>query len=129
MESLVKLHPWLYITMFLQLMDLAYAAPDLLVSGARAMICSEILAAWKPCIMIYSPDVAEGHQFYNACLMIDLADSRVMDEDKLDSLTLKNIIEEILADDVMFPKLKGASKSNGEQNRGSATFAKYWKDD
>ncbi|PHU13918.1 Monodehydroascorbate reductase, chloroplastic [Capsicum chinense] len=46
-----------------------------LVSRARAMMWSDILATGKPCIMIPSLDMAEGHQFYNACLM---ADSRVM---------------------------------------------------
>lgn len=40
--------------------------------------------------------MAEGHQFHNACLMADLACSRVITEDELDSLTLKSSIEEIL---------------------------------
>ncbi|KAK4350072.1 hypothetical protein RND71_029385 [Anisodus tanguticus] len=69
MESLVKFHPQLYIAPFLHWMDLAYAAADLIVSRAGAMTCSEILAAGKPCILIPSPNVAEGHQFHNACLM------------------------------------------------------------
>ncbi|KAF3635245.1 hypothetical protein FXO37_26094 [Capsicum annuum] len=64
-----------------------------LVSRARAMMWSDILATGKPCIVIPSPDMAEGHQFHNACLM---ADSRVMIKNELDSLTLKNTIEEIL---------------------------------
>ncbi|OIT27160.1 PREDICTED: uncharacterized protein LOC109214322 [Nicotiana attenuata] len=96
MESLVKFHPRLYITPFLHSMDLAYSAADLIVSRAGAMICSEILAAGKPCILIPSPNVAEGHQFHNACLMADVAGSRVITEDELDSLTLKSAIEEIL---------------------------------
>lgn len=40
--------------------------------------------------------MAEGHQFHNACLMADVAGSRVITEDELDSLTLKSAIEEIL---------------------------------
>ncbi|PHU17907.1 hypothetical protein BC332_13602 [Capsicum chinense] len=96
MESLVKFYPRLYITSFLHSMDLAYAAADLIISRAGVMIYSEISAAGKPCILIPSPDMAEGHQFNNACLMVDLADSRVITEYKLDSLTLKNTIEEIL---------------------------------
>lgn len=35
----------------------------------------------------------------------------------------------LLADDVVFPQLKGASNANGEQNGGSVTFAKDCKDD
>ncbi|PHT50352.1 hypothetical protein CQW23_10099 [Capsicum baccatum] len=47
MESLVKFHP-----RFLHSTDLTYAAADLIVSIAGAMICSEVLAAGKPCILI-----------------------------------------------------------------------------
>ncbi|KAM3235672.1 hypothetical protein P3L10_015709 [Capsicum annuum] len=95
MESLVKFYPRLYITSFLYSMDLAYAAADLIISRAGVMIYSEILAAGKPCILMPSPVVAEG-QFPNACLMANLANSRVIAEAKLDSLTLKNTIKEIL---------------------------------
>ncbi|KAK4362041.1 hypothetical protein RND71_017282 [Anisodus tanguticus] len=105
MESLVKFHPRLYIAPFFHSMDLAYAAADLIVSRAGAMTCSEILAAGKPCILIPSPNVAEGHQFHNACLMADLAGSRVIAEDELDSLTLKSSIEEILDNEALMTEM------------------------
>ncbi|PHU00470.1 hypothetical protein BC332_30257 [Capsicum chinense] len=54
MESLMKFHPRLYITLFLHSTDLAYAAADLLISIAGAMICSEVLAAEKPCILFFN---------------------------------------------------------------------------
>lgn len=98
MESLVKGHPHLLLTPFLHSMDLAYAAADLIVSRAGAMTCSEILATGKPCILIPSPHVAEGHQLKNASLMADLTGSRVITEDELDSTTLGIAIEEILED-------------------------------
>ena len=47
-------------------------------------------------MQIPSPNVAEGHQFKNAILMADLAGSRVITEDELDSTTLRIAIEEIL---------------------------------
>ena len=47
-------------------------------------------------VQIPSPNVAEGHQFKNAILMADLAGSRVITEDELDSTTLRIAIEEIL---------------------------------
>ncbi|XP_010663641.1 uncharacterized protein LOC100242239 [Vitis vinifera] len=98
MESLVKNHPHLVLSPFLHNMDLAYAAADLVVSRAGAMTCTEILATGKPSILIPSPNVAEGHQFKNAILMADLAGSRVITEDELDSTTLRIAIEEILDD-------------------------------
>ncbi|KAI8542831.1 hypothetical protein RHMOL_Rhmol08G0170000 [Rhododendron molle] len=45
---------------------------------------------------IPSPNVAEGHQLKNASLLADLAGSRVITEDELDSTTLGTAIEEIL---------------------------------
>ncbi|PHT83804.1 hypothetical protein T459_12247 [Capsicum annuum] len=38
---------------FLHSMDLVYAATDLIVSISGAMICSEVLAAGKPCILVH----------------------------------------------------------------------------
>lgn len=96
MESLVKKYPRLILSPFLHTMDLAYAAADIIVSRAGAMTCYEILATGKPCILIPSPDVAEGHQLRNASLMADLAGSRVINEDELDSITLRHAIIEIL---------------------------------
>lgn len=99
MESLVRNHPHLMMRPFLRSMDMAYAASDLIVSRAGAMTCSEILATGKPSILIPSPNVAEGHQFKNAALMADLAGTRIINEDELDSTTLKVEIEEMLGDE------------------------------
>ena len=49
-----------------------------------------------PTLQIPSPNVAEGHQLKNASLMADVAGSRVITEDELDSTTLGTAIEEIL---------------------------------
>ncbi|XP_010268482.1 PREDICTED: uncharacterized protein LOC104605180 [Nelumbo nucifera] len=96
MDSLVKNHPRLLLRPFLHKMDWAYAAADLVVSRAGAMTCSEIVATGKPSILIPSPNVAEGHQTKNAFIMADLAGSKVITEDELDSTTLRIAIEEIL---------------------------------
>ncbi|EEF37506.1 UDP-N-acetylglucosamine--N-acetylmuramyl-(pentapeptide) pyrophosphoryl-undecaprenol N-acetylglucosamine transferase isoform X2 [Ricinus communis] len=101
MESLVRNHPHLVLTPFLHSMDLAYAAADLVVSRAGAMTCSEILATGKPAILIPSPYAEEGHQFRNASLMADVAGSRIITEDELDSTTLGTTIEEILGDETV----------------------------
>lgn len=124
MESLVKFHPRLYITPFLHSMDLAYAAADLVVSRAGAMICTEILTAGKPSVLIPSPNVAEGHQFHNACLMADLVGSRVITEDELDSLTLKSSIEEILDDERLMTEMSERALKTAKPN-ASVEIAKH----
>lgn len=51
---------------FIQRMDLAYAAADVIVSRAGALSVSELCLAGKPVIFIPSPNVAEDHQTKNA---------------------------------------------------------------
>ncbi|RWR72222.1 Glycosyl transferase [Cinnamomum micranthum f. kanehirae] len=99
MESLVRNHPRLLLTPFLHTMDLAYAGADLVVSRAGAMTCSEILATGKPSILIPSPNVAEGHQIRNAYIMENIAGSRIILEEELDSTTLGSVIDGILGDE------------------------------
>lgn len=43
---------WSQTPRFLEVVDLAYAAADLVVSRAGAMTCSEILATAKPSILV-----------------------------------------------------------------------------
>ncbi len=51
---------------FIERMDLAYAASDLIVSRAGAIAISELCTVGKPVILIPSPNVAEDHQTMNA---------------------------------------------------------------
>jgi UDP-N-acetylglucosamine--N-acetylmuramyl-(pentapeptide) pyrophosphoryl-undecaprenol N-acetylglucosamine transferase len=51
---------------FLERMDLAYAAVDIIISRAGAISVSELCIVGKPVIFIPSPNVAEDHQTKNA---------------------------------------------------------------
>jgi len=51
---------------FLQRMDLAYAAADLVISRAGAGTISELCAVGKPVVLVPSPNVADDHQTKNA---------------------------------------------------------------
>ncbi|MBK9543930.1 MAG: undecaprenyldiphospho-muramoylpentapeptide beta-N-acetylglucosaminyltransferase [Bacteroidetes bacterium] len=59
------------ITEFIQRMDLAYAAADVVVSRAGASSVSELSLAGKPSILIPSPNVAEDHQTKNAMALVN----------------------------------------------------------
>lgn len=61
----------LYINAFIDRMDYAFAAADLVVSRAGAIAVSEITAAQKPAILIPSPNVAEDHQTKNAMALVN----------------------------------------------------------
>ena len=55
---------------FIQKMDYAYAAADIVVSRAGASSVSELCLVKKPSILIPSPNVAEDHQTKNAMALV-----------------------------------------------------------
>ena len=56
---------------FIQRMDLAYAAADVVISRSGASSVSELCAAHKASIFVPSPNVAEDHQTHNAMALVD----------------------------------------------------------
>ena len=56
---------------FLNKMDMAYAAADVVISRAGASSVSELCIVGKPVIFIPSPNVAEDHQTKNANAVVD----------------------------------------------------------
>lgn len=56
---------------FLNRMDLAYAAADIIISRAGASSVSELCIVGKPVIFIPSPNVAEDHQTKNALSIVE----------------------------------------------------------
>lgn len=71
---------------FINRMDLAYAAADVIVSRAGAMSISELCLVGKPVILVPSPNVSEDHQTKNAMALVNkraavlLKDNQVVDD-------------------------------------------------
>lgn len=55
---------------FLQKMDFAYAAADVIISRAGAGTIAELYVVKKPVILVPSPNVAEDHQTKNAMALV-----------------------------------------------------------
>ena len=55
---------------FIQRMDLAYAAADVVISRSGASSVSELCAAKKATIFVPSPNVTEDHQTHNAMALV-----------------------------------------------------------
>ena len=70
---------------FLNQMDLAYAAADVIISRAGAISVSELCIVGKPVIFIPSPNVAEDHQTKNAKSVADKNAAILIREKDLDS--------------------------------------------
>ena len=63
-------HPNVRILEFLNRMDLAYAAADIIISRAGAGTIAELYIVKKPVILVPSPNVAEDHQTKNALALV-----------------------------------------------------------
>jgi UDP-N-acetylglucosamine--N-acetylmuramyl-(pentapeptide) pyrophosphoryl-undecaprenol N-acetylglucosamine transferase len=100
---------------FIDRMDLAYAAADIIASRAGAMSISELALVAKPTILIPSPHVSEDHQTKNALSLVKRgASSLVKDHDVVEKLRME--IEALLLDqgkcEAMVTALKTASRPN-----------------
>jgi UDP-N-acetylglucosamine--N-acetylmuramyl-(pentapeptide) pyrophosphoryl-undecaprenol N-acetylglucosamine transferase len=60
----------IHLHQFIDRMDLAYAAADVVVSRAGAISVSELCIVGKPTILVPSPNVAEDHQTKNAMALV-----------------------------------------------------------
>jgi len=69
-ERLGAYHPNVVILEFLNKMDLAYAAADVIISRAGAGTIAELCLIKKPVILVPSPNVAEDHQTKNAMALV-----------------------------------------------------------
>ncbi len=66
-----KLPENIRIVEFIDRMDLAYTAADVVLSRAGAGTISELCLAGKPAILVPSPNVAEDHQTKNALSLVE----------------------------------------------------------
>lgn len=66
MKAAVGEQSRLRLSAYIDRMDLAYAAADLVMCRSGAITCSELLVTGKPSVLVPSPNVAEDHQTGNA---------------------------------------------------------------
>jgi UDP-N-acetylglucosamine--N-acetylmuramyl-(pentapeptide) pyrophosphoryl-undecaprenol N-acetylglucosamine transferase len=69
---------------FINNMDYAYAASDVIISRAGASSVSELCIVGKPVIFIPSPNVAEDHQTKNAMAIVNEKAALLIKEDDLE---------------------------------------------
>jgi UDP-N-acetylglucosamine--N-acetylmuramyl-(pentapeptide) pyrophosphoryl-undecaprenol N-acetylglucosamine transferase len=77
---------------FINRMDFAYAAADIIVSRAGAGTISELCLVGKPVILIPSPNVAEDHQTRNAKALSDRDAAVLITDDQ----AVKTLVDEAI---------------------------------
>lgn len=95
---------------------------DLIVSRAGASTISEITSLEIPSILIPSPYVTHNHQYKNALVLKEAGASILIEEDKLNSETLINNIDDVLTDKDLYNKMKNANKSLSINNSATKIY-------
>jgi UDP-N-acetylglucosamine--N-acetylmuramyl-(pentapeptide) pyrophosphoryl-undecaprenol N-acetylglucosamine transferase len=78
---------------FINRMDLAYAAADVIISRAGAISVSELCIIGKPVIMVPSPNVAEDHQTKNAMALVKTNAAILIKDSECLSLLGNSVVE------------------------------------
>jgi UDP-N-acetylglucosamine--N-acetylmuramyl-(pentapeptide) pyrophosphoryl-undecaprenol N-acetylglucosamine transferase len=89
--------PHVQVHQFINSMDFAYAASDIIISRAGASSVSELCIVGKPVIFIPSPNVAEDHQTKNAKSISDKHAAILLKESELETFPI--IFETLLKDE------------------------------
>lgn len=87
----------IHVHAFINRMDLAYAAADIIISRAGASSVSELCIVGKPTVFIPSPNVAEDHQTKNAKAISDKHAAILLRESELDTFPI--LFETLIKDE------------------------------
>lgn len=78
---------------FIQRMDLAYAAADVIISRAGALSISELCLVGKPAILVPSPNVAEDHQTKNAQVLVKAGAAQSVSDKDASSILVEQALD------------------------------------
>ncbi len=109
-ESKIDLsqNPQIKLLPYINNMNEALTAADIVICRSGAITLSEIEATGKASILIPSPNVAENHQYHNAMVLKNKAAAEVIVESDLTGRLLWEMLENILGDP---DRLKGLGKN------------------
>ena len=83
---------------FIDRMDLAYAAADVIISRAGAISVSELCLIGKPVVLVPSPNVAEDHQTKNAMALVN-KNAAILVKDTEATQHLFSVVFQLMADE------------------------------
>ncbi|NHN26476.1 undecaprenyldiphospho-muramoylpentapeptide beta-N-acetylglucosaminyltransferase [Flavobacterium jejuense] len=89
---------------FIDKMDFAYAAADVIISRSGASSVSELCIVGKPTVFIPSPNVSEDHQTKNAKAILDKKAAILLKEKDLD-INFKKVFADLISNDEKQSKL------------------------
>lgn len=105
----------IYISTFIESMNLAFAAASMVVSRAGASSISELAVVQKPCVLVPSPNVAEDHQTKNAMVLVE-ANAAILVTDDQAEASLFAVVSSLLKDEALQQKLISNLAAFGKMN-------------
>lgn len=111
-KGIEKLPENVVIREYIDNMDYALAAADIVISRAGAITLSELAATGKAAVLIPSPNVAENHQFKNAMAVKTRGAAEVFEDKNLDEKAVALKIEEIVEDKALIEELSSNASKN-----------------
>lgn len=93
-----------HVLAFIDKMDFAYAAADVIISRSGASSVSELCIVGKPTIFIPSPNVSEDHQTKNANAILEKSGCIMLKESELDT-QFKTTFADLISNDELQDRL------------------------
>ncbi len=97
LEAVIGHHPHYHPVAYLERMDLAYAAADLVVCRSGAMTCAELAAVGLPAIYVPFP-IGNGEQRLNALPVVGAGGGLLVADEQFDGPTLLADVRALVAD-------------------------------
>lgn len=108
---------------FIDKMELAYAAADIVVCRAGASTIAELTRIGKPAILVPYPHAAGNHQTHNALALVNAGAAEMIADNDLPA-PLERRLMSLLADKTALKSMSTASRRLGNPNAGK-TIAKF----
>jgi UDP-N-acetylglucosamine--N-acetylmuramyl-(pentapeptide) pyrophosphoryl-undecaprenol N-acetylglucosamine transferase len=108
---------------FIDRMDLAYAAADVIVGRAGALTIAELCLVGKPAILVPSPNVAEDHQTKNAMALVQKDAAILVKDSEARKILLPTAID-LLKDEAGSARLSSRIKLLAKPNAARDIAAK-----
>ncbi len=98
---------------YLDRIELAYAAADLVISRAGGTTIAELLARGIPSVLVPYPQAAEDHQLLNAQAVSTRGACRVVSESDFTPVSIRTLIEELVLQDHVRLRMARAARAAG----------------
>ncbi|MBI1723384.1 MAG: undecaprenyldiphospho-muramoylpentapeptide beta-N-acetylglucosaminyltransferase [Gemmatimonadetes bacterium] len=109
---------------FIDPIDRAYAAADLVVARAGAMTLAEVTAWGLPAVLIPLPTAAAGHQLANARALADAAAAVLLEQPSAKGEGLGSVVAELLRDPARMADIGAAAQQRSRPNAVREIVAK-----